>query len=105
MCRAVPAPIQTVSCVSSSCASSTCVTAGAGNGATPPGSKPVAATGFEPGGVAPFPAPGVSQTLLARELLVHELVWIGAGSERHMAGLSPLDLVRLTRAKSVDLVE
>jgi len=33
----------------------------------------VAATGFEPGGVAPFPAPGVSRVLLARELLAHEL--------------------------------
>jgi prolyl-tRNA editing enzyme YbaK/EbsC (Cys-tRNA(Pro) deacylase) len=63
----------------------------------------VAATGFEPGGVAPFPAPGVSQVLMARELLVHERVWIGAGSERHMAGLAPADLVRITQARTVDL--
>jgi Cys-tRNA(Pro)/Cys-tRNA(Cys) deacylase len=63
----------------------------------------LAATGFEPGGVAPFPAPGVSQVLIAEELLVHERVWIGAGSERHMAGLSPLDLVRLARARAADL--
>ena len=65
----------------------------------------VAATGFEPGGVAPFPAPGVSQVLLARELLAHEVVWVGAGSERHMAALSPLDLARLTRARAGDLCE
>jgi prolyl-tRNA editing enzyme YbaK/EbsC (Cys-tRNA(Pro) deacylase) len=65
----------------------------------------VAATGFEPGGVAPFPAPAVSQVLLARELLAHDLVWIGAGTERHMAGLSPLDLARLTQARSADLSE
>jgi prolyl-tRNA editing enzyme YbaK/EbsC (Cys-tRNA(Pro) deacylase) len=65
----------------------------------------VAATGFEPGGVAPFPAPAVSQVFLARELLVHELVWIGAGSERHMAGLSPLDLAALSRAQAADLAE
>jgi Cys-tRNA(Pro) deacylase len=65
----------------------------------------VAATGFEPGGVAPFPAPGISQVLLAQELLVHEVVWIGAGSSRHMAGLSPTDLVRLTRAHAGDLSE
>ena len=65
----------------------------------------VAATGFEPGGVAPFPAPGVSQVLLAQELLAHELVWIGAGSERHMAGLAPADLARLTQARAVDLCE
>jgi len=63
----------------------------------------VAATGFEPGGVAPFPAPGVSQVLLARELLAHDVVWIGAGSERHMAGLAPHDLVRLARARPADL--
>ena len=63
----------------------------------------LAATGFEPGGVAPFPAPGVSQVLMATELLAHERVWIGAGSERHMAGLSPLDLARLTKARTVDL--
>jgi len=62
-----------------------------------------AATGFEPGGVAPFPAPGVSLVLIAGELLAHERVWVGAGSECHMAGLSPLDLVRLTNARAVDL--
>jgi prolyl-tRNA editing enzyme YbaK/EbsC (Cys-tRNA(Pro) deacylase) len=63
----------------------------------------LAATGFEPGGVAPFPAPGVSQVLVAGELLGHELVWIGAGSERHMACISPLDLVRMTQAGAADL--
>ena len=65
----------------------------------------LAATGFEPGGVAPFPAAGVSQVLIAEDLLVHDRVWIGAGSERHMAGLSPLDLVRLSRARAADLTE
>lgn len=63
----------------------------------------LAATGFEPGGVAPFPAPGVSQVLMATELLAHERVWIGAGSEHHMAGLSPLDLARLTKARTGEL--
>jgi prolyl-tRNA editing enzyme YbaK/EbsC (Cys-tRNA(Pro) deacylase) len=63
----------------------------------------LAATGFEPGGVAPFPAPGVAQVLMAGELLVHDRVWIGAGSERHMAGLSPLDLARLTSARTAEL--
>ena len=63
----------------------------------------VAATGFEPGGVAPFPAPGIAQVLMAGELLAHERVWIGAGSERHMAGLSPVDLAQLTRARTAEL--
>ena len=65
----------------------------------------VGATGFEPGAVAPFPAPNVSRVLLDRELMRHELVWVGAGSDRHMAGLSPLDLARLTQAEPADLVE
>ena len=65
----------------------------------------LAATGFEPGAVAPFPAPAVSKVLLAQELLLHELVWIGAGSTRHMAGLAPVDLVRLTQAVTADLSE
>jgi prolyl-tRNA editing enzyme YbaK/EbsC (Cys-tRNA(Pro) deacylase) len=63
----------------------------------------LAATGFDPGGVAPFPAPGISQVLLSKELLVHDRVWIGAGSERHMAGLSPVDLARLTQGRAADL--
>jgi len=63
----------------------------------------VAATGFEPGGVAPFPAPGVAQVLISRELFVHERVWVGAGSERHMAGISPVDLVRLTQGRPADM--
>jgi prolyl-tRNA editing enzyme YbaK/EbsC (Cys-tRNA(Pro) deacylase) len=63
----------------------------------------LAATGFEPGGVAPFPAPGISQVLMAEELLAHDRVWIGAGSERHMAGLSPVDLLRLTEARTAEL--
>jgi Cys-tRNA(Pro)/Cys-tRNA(Cys) deacylase len=63
----------------------------------------LAATGFEPGGVAPFPAPGISQVLMAEELLVHDRVWVGAGSERHMAGLSPADLLRLTNAGTAEL--
>jgi len=63
----------------------------------------LAATGYEPGGVAPFPAPGVARVLIARELLAHEQVWIGAGSSRHMAGLAPVDLIRLTNAVPADL--
>src|SRR5581483_11325115 len=63
------------------------------------------ATGFEPGGVAPFPAPNVARLLLARGLLRHELVWIGAGSDGHMAALAPQDLARLAKAEIGDLTE
>jgi prolyl-tRNA editing enzyme YbaK/EbsC (Cys-tRNA(Pro) deacylase) len=63
------------------------------------------ATGFEPGAVAPFPLPGVQTVLIDRMLLAQPLVWIGAGSSRHMAALSPAELVRLARARAVDVVE
>lgn len=63
----------------------------------------VAATGFEPGGVAPFPLAGVERVLIERRLLRHRTVWCGAGSERHMAGMTPEELVRLTRADVADL--
>ena len=64
----------------------------------------VAATGFEPGAVAPFPVRAVDAILLEQTALAQARVWVGAGSPRPMAGLSPLDLQRLTRARSTDLV-
>jgi Cys-tRNA(Pro) deacylase len=63
------------------------------------------ATGFPAGGVAPFPLPGLDVVLVERSLLAHEVVWIGAGSSRHMAAIAPADLVRLARARPVDAVE
>jgi Cys-tRNA(Pro) deacylase len=65
----------------------------------------LAATGFEPGAVAPFPAPHVAHVLLERELLQHERVWAGAGSPQHMVGLSSSDLLRLSAAEIGDLTE
>jgi Cys-tRNA(Pro) deacylase len=62
------------------------------------------ATGFEPGAVSPFPLPAVADVLLERTLLRHNLVWVGAGSPKHMAGLSPGELTRLARAKAADVV-
>jgi prolyl-tRNA editing enzyme YbaK/EbsC (Cys-tRNA(Pro) deacylase) len=63
------------------------------------------ATGFAPGGVAPFPLPRVERVVAERTLLAQPLVWVGAGSDRHMAALSPRELVRLTRAEPVDVVK
>jgi Cys-tRNA(Pro) deacylase len=57
------------------------------------------ATGFPPGGVAPFPHRAVSRVLMQRSLLRHPVVWVGAGTESHMASLRPADLARLTRAR------
>jgi prolyl-tRNA editing enzyme YbaK/EbsC (Cys-tRNA(Pro) deacylase) len=65
----------------------------------------VAATGFAPGAVAPFPLPGVERILIDRRLLTQPLLWIGAGSERHLAAIAPVDLVRLTQAETGDIVE
>ena len=62
------------------------------------------ATGYPPGAVAPFPLPGVERVLADPTLLAHRVVWIGAGSPRHMAAVSPLDLLRLARAQPLDLV-
>ena len=61
-------------------------------------------TGFEAGGVAPFPLPGIDVVLAERTLVSHDVVWVGAGTPRHMAALAPADLVRLTRARTVDVV-
>jgi prolyl-tRNA editing enzyme YbaK/EbsC (Cys-tRNA(Pro) deacylase) len=63
------------------------------------------ATGFEPGAVAPFPLRRVDRVFVDRSLLALDRVWIGAGSTRHMATLSPADLVRLSRAETLDAVE
>ena len=63
------------------------------------------ATGFAPGAVAPFPLPRVDRVFADRSLLQHAIVWIGAGSTRHMAALAPPDLVRLARAEPMDAVE
>jgi prolyl-tRNA editing enzyme YbaK/EbsC (Cys-tRNA(Pro) deacylase) len=79
--------------------------AGAGYARVAKPDEVVSATGFEPGAVAPFPAPGVSMVLLDRALLRHELVWAGAGSHRHLVGLSPVELARATSALPADLAE
>jgi prolyl-tRNA editing enzyme YbaK/EbsC (Cys-tRNA(Pro) deacylase) len=63
------------------------------------------ATGFAAGSVAPFPLPRVTRVFVEQGLLSHKRVWIGAGSENHLAALSPADLVRLARAQPMDAVE
>lgn len=63
------------------------------------------ATGFQPGGVAPFPVPVAVRVLMERELLRHDIVWAGAGSPQHVVGIAPADAARLTNADIVDLSE
>lgn len=64
-----------------------------------------AATGFPPGAVAPFPLPRVGRVLMEQTLLSRDVVWVGAGSTRHMAGLAPTELMRLARARPVDAIQ
>jgi Cys-tRNA(Pro) deacylase len=65
----------------------------------------VEATGYEPGGVAPFPLRTVDEVLMERTLLQHAKVWAGAGTSVHMVGIAPGELQRLADAKTADLVE
>jgi prolyl-tRNA editing enzyme YbaK/EbsC (Cys-tRNA(Pro) deacylase) len=79
--------------------------AGASRAAVAGADRVQEATGFAPGAVAPFPLPLVDRVVLERTLLTHDVVWIGAGSESHMAALAPGELLRLSRAEAADLVE
>jgi prolyl-tRNA editing enzyme YbaK/EbsC (Cys-tRNA(Pro) deacylase) len=79
------------------------VGAGAARVARPP--EVLAATGFEPGGVSPFPPPAGAPVLVERTILSNAVVWVGAGSEVHMAMVSPLELVRLTQGTPEDIVQ
>ncbi len=65
----------------------------------------VGLTGFEAGGLAPFAlSRAVAHVFVDRTLLVHDLVWVGAGSPRHLAAIRPAELLRLTRGEPMDAV-
>ena len=61
------------------------------------------ATGYPPGGVAPFGLRSVDRVLIDRRLLGGGTLWVGAGSEQHMAGLAATELVRVARAQQFDV--
>jgi Cys-tRNA(Pro) deacylase len=61
------------------------------------------ATGYPPGGVAPFALRAVDRVLIDTKLLGNTTLWVGAGSERHMAGLPATELVRVARAQQFDI--
>lgn len=75
---------------------------GAGSARIAPAAAVREATGYPVGGVAPFALAKVERVLVDRSLLGWSVVWTGAGSDRHMAGLAPAELVRLTRAEPAD---
>jgi Cys-tRNA(Pro) deacylase len=61
------------------------------------------ATGYSPGAVAPFGLRSVERILVDRSLLAEGLIWVGAGSTQHLAGLPPTELVRVAQADAVDV--
>jgi Cys-tRNA(Pro) deacylase len=63
------------------------------------------ATGYTPGAVSPFGIIGVALVLLDPTLLRHETVWVGGGTVNHLVGLAPAELARLTRARTMDVVQ
>jgi prolyl-tRNA editing enzyme YbaK/EbsC (Cys-tRNA(Pro) deacylase) len=50
-----------------------------------------------------FPYPG-AEVLLDSSLLGEQTVWLEAGSDRHVIGVSPAQLLRIVRAQTSDLV-
>jgi prolyl-tRNA editing enzyme YbaK/EbsC (Cys-tRNA(Pro) deacylase) len=61
------------------------------------------ATGYAPGAVPPFPLPDVDVVLMDVALFRHPLVWAGAGSPKHVLGMAPAELARLSRARPTDV--
>jgi prolyl-tRNA editing enzyme YbaK/EbsC (Cys-tRNA(Pro) deacylase) len=61
------------------------------------------ATGYPPGGVAPFALRNVARVLIDQRLLRESVLWVGAGSERHMAGLPAAELLRVSRGEPADV--
>ena len=62
-------------------------------------------TGYEVGAVAPVALRRVSRVLLDRRIPTQGMLWIGAGSPKHMAGLPASELARVARADVVDVAE
>ncbi len=56
-------------------------------------------TGFVTGTAAPFPLAAVHHILVERRVLQHRVVWVRAGSDRHLVSFAPRELLRLSRAQ------
>ena len=63
------------------------------------------ATGYAPGAVAPFRLREIERVLIDRSFVGEGLLWVGAGTTRHLAGLPAAELVRASRAELADVAE
>ena len=61
------------------------------------------ATGFAIGGVAPIGYPAPVETLVDRDLLQYDVVWAAAGTPNHVFPIAPVDLVRVTGGRVLDI--
>jgi prolyl-tRNA editing enzyme YbaK/EbsC (Cys-tRNA(Pro) deacylase) len=62
------------------------------------------ASGYRPGAVAPVALRRIDLVLADRSLAGDEVLWFGAGTERHIAGLPASELLRVSRARTADVV-
>jgi len=60
---------------------------------------------LEPGALPPFGAPAPPLVLVDRRVLSSKWVLAGGGDHRHSLRVSPLDIVRLSHARVVDIAQ
>jgi prolyl-tRNA editing enzyme YbaK/EbsC (Cys-tRNA(Pro) deacylase) len=68
--------------------------------------KLAAAAGFDevrPAPATDFPFPG-ARVFMDQSILSADAVWLEAGSPRHVLGLSPVQIARVTKAVTADLL-
>jgi prolyl-tRNA editing enzyme YbaK/EbsC (Cys-tRNA(Pro) deacylase) len=53
----------------------------------------------------PFPFAGAERVVVEQRLLTAEIVWLEAGSPRHVLGLDPGVLLQVTRAIPADVTQ
>jgi prolyl-tRNA editing enzyme YbaK/EbsC (Cys-tRNA(Pro) deacylase) len=61
--------------------------------------------GLEPGALPPFGAPAPPLVLVDRRVLASNWVLVNGGDHRHSLRVSPLEMVRLSQARVVDIAQ
>jgi prolyl-tRNA editing enzyme YbaK/EbsC (Cys-tRNA(Pro) deacylase) len=60
---------------------------------------------LDAGALSPFGAPGPPLALVDRRVLAHDWVLVNGGDHRHSIRVSPLEIVRISHARVVDVAE